>query len=346
MADYIYHMVHYREFVVSGATANQASLEQLLRLGLSANGAAGLSKWESIGDRLMPMLDGSGTELVLNRVADLKSAVFGEMCLVHQDAMQALLDLKAQKAQLSAITLAEIYDLTEKSAPKGQVYVKGISYFLSIGNHLFFIRGQSITATHIENYIFWLLSGLGSGHMGGQADFHSKFDRSAYAGDIGDIQALRISGPSFPQMSIAPTGKKQERERGTTRKIAEKFVQFGQAFEIAKTLLGPTKAEELAASLGPKERLVVDASLKVRGSRTLESRQKLSEIAKGLDSMTDGIVGVEGRDGRVSDGDVILRTKMPFQTISPKSSLLDFYSASDQLQAVYQRFVEDKKISA
>lgn len=71
-----YHMVHYREFKATGLPA-PISLENLLRKRLSANGASGAPRWEAINDRLMSPEGNTGYELVLNRVADLSSAVFG-----------------------------------------------------------------------------------------------------------------------------------------------------------------------------------------------------------------------------------------------------------------------------
>jgi len=339
-------MVHYREFEHQDTSKATKSLEDLARDSLNTVGPAGFQKWESIEERLLELKDGTGMDLVLNRVADLNSAVFGEMCLIHPDAMQALLEMNTKKQKLSAITIAEIYALTEKAAPKGSRYVKGLTYFLIVGNHLFFIRTQSLTYSHIERYIAWLVLHGGAGLGGPDPDFKSKFDKSAFAGDIGDIQALRVSGPSFPQMNIAPSNEKQTKERATTKKVSDQYVQFEKAFKLAEELLGPIKAKELAESLGPKERLVVDASVKIRGSRTEESKKKLADIAKQLDSMTDGKVGVEGKDGKISDDDVILRTRMPFTREKANSSLLDFYNVADQLQIVYDRFVQDGKISA
>lgn len=345
MADQAYHMVHYREFSVDTNPAEP--LEQLARSQLSAPGGSGSPRWESITDRVMGIGDGSGFELVLNRVADLSSAVFGEMCLIHPTGVQALLQLTAQKHQLSSLTLAEIYDLTEKGAPKGMQYVRGLAYFLAVGNHLFFIRTQSLTPTHIQSYIDWLLKAApGAVPPAAPIQLESKFDRSVMGGNIGEIKALKVSGPTFPQMLVTPATEEQVKERATTRKVAEKFVQFNQAYEVAKAVLGEAKAKSLAESLGPKERLVVDAAVKVRGTRTETSKARLKSLASELDSLTEGKITVEGKDGKFEDKDVILRTNMPFELDKPGTSLLNFDNVADQLQKVYVRFVEDGKIKA
>ena len=347
MTDTVYHMVHYREFSHSDAGQAEKDFESLMRERLDETGQSGFPRWESIEDRVFDIGDGTGMELVLNRVADLSSAVFGEMCLVHRDGVQALLQLTASKHQLSSLTMAEIYSLTEQGAPFGSRYVRGLAYFLAIGQHLFFIRTQSLTPKNIELYFEWLLKTSPTGLSNNSSvDFASKFDKSVLGDDIGEVKALRVSGPSFPQMAITPTSDKETKERATTRKIADKIIEFGQAFDLASTLLGPAKAKALAESLGPKERLVVDASVRVKGSRTQESKNKMAELARELDGITDGKITVEGKDGKITDQDVILRTSMPFEFQDGGKMLLDFDRVADQLQVVYQRFVDDGKISA
>lgn len=339
-----YHMVHYREFQPEGLSDSD-NLENLIRARLSAKGASGVSRWEAISDRLMAPEGVTGFELVLNRVADLSSAVFGEMCLVHHNGLQTLLQLKAKKHQLSTLTLAEIYDILESGAPEGTRYIRGLSYFLAINNHFFFVRTQSLNEEHIQGYIDWLLR---TQPMPADAKtlLEAKIDPSISAKDIGEIRALRVGGPAFPQMSVAPVNEAQTKERATTRKIADKYVQFEKAFAMAKTLLGETEAVALAESLGPKERLVVDASIKVKGTRTESSKAKLKELAKSLDTVTEGKITIEGKDGKIIDKNLVLRTNMPFVIDKDGSTLLDFDNVSDQLQKVYTRFVEDGKIKA
>lgn len=347
MADVIYQMVHYREFSHGDAKKKDIAFEDLLRAQLSAKGASGLPRWEAIEDRLFPLPNPGGLELVLNRVADLASAVFGEMCLLHPNGVQALLQLTAEKHKLSQLTLAEIYSLSEAGAPAGSKYVRGLCYFLAIGNHLFFIRNQSLTPEHLNDYFAWLLTLQPDGLApDSKPDFQSRFDRAAIGGNIGDVKALRVSGPAFPQMIVKPDTPAQEKERAVTRKIAEKFVEFGQAFELASTLLGPARATKLAESLGPKERLVVDATVKIRGTRTEQSKAQMKSLATELDSLTEGKITVEGNDGKMTDKDVILRTNMPFEVDKNGTTLLNFDNVADQLQEVYKRFVADQKIKA
>src|SRR5882672_6401894 len=107
----VYHMVHYRRSDFGKADLKDATLESLCRSALGVTDASGMTLWERAQDRLLDLGDSSARQILLNKVADLSSAVFGEMCLVQSGDLQALLDLKATKVQLSKITTAEIFNL-------------------------------------------------------------------------------------------------------------------------------------------------------------------------------------------------------------------------------------------
>ena len=131
-----YHVVNYRLYT---AAKKEASLEVLCRGALDSvdNGTA---LWQRVQDRIFDVPDGHNRKIVLNKVADLSSAVFGEMCLVQSDGYQALLELKAAKVQTSDITTAQIFNLEERSAPQNSQFIRGMIYWLVIGNHLLFVK--------------------------------------------------------------------------------------------------------------------------------------------------------------------------------------------------------------
>lgn len=341
-------MVHYRQFVLGGKGAGATTLEHLCRTALSSMDGAGASLWRRPDDRLFDVDDGSGRRIFLNKVADLSSAVFGEMCLAQSSDLQALLQLKPSTIQLSELTTAVVYDLDERKAPDGSQFIRGLAYWLAIGNHLFFVKTQSMTPELMRAYLGWLLR-VRTTVVGGDEDFtlHADFDKSMIAGDIGDIRSLRISGKSAPQISVqAPQGVHDGKVVKTSRKVAERIIQFGQAIPLVEAVLGPKRTKSLVSSLGDEEYLVVDAAVRVRGKRTEESRKAMRSIAGDLDEMTDAKVQVEGKDGKVTDGDAILRTRMPFDLPHEGSNLLEFDNVADQLQEVYNRFVKDGKIKA
>lgn len=343
-----YHMVHYRRFESVPNNTSGKTLEGLCRKALGQLDMSNISLWQRAQDRLFDLGDVEGRQIVLNKVADLTSAVFGEMCLVQSRGLQAFLELQPSKVQLSNITLAEIFNLDEKFAPKGSQFIRGMIYWMSINDNLFFVKTQSMTGEFLHQYINWLLKSRTS-VLGAAESFRlqAEFDKSQAAGDIGEIKSLRVSGKSAPQFTITPSdGGVKQKEVKTSRTIADRFVMFEQARPVVEAIFGKSKTDALVDSLGPEEYLAVDASVKVRGRRTEESREKFREIADDLAELTEGKVQIEGKDGRLSDGDAILRTRMPFSLPHDGSNLLDFDNVADQLQQVYSRFVQDGKIDS
>lgn len=342
-----YHMVHYRRFDAGLADLKGATLEGLCRSALDMSDISKMTLWERPQHRLFDIGGGDGRKIFLNKVADLSSAVFGEMCLAQTHDLQALLKLEPSKVQLSEITTAVVYNLDEREAPSGSQFIRGMAYWLAIGNHVFFVKTNSMTSDLLHSYLDWLLKSCTS-VVAANIDFllQAEFDKTQAAGDIGEIRSLRMSGKASPAMSVSTPMADGQKEVKTSRKIADRFVQFGQAVPVVEALFGKSKADSLVESLGPNEYLAVDATVKVRGRRTEESRAKFQNIANDLAEMSDAKVQIEGKDGRVSDGDAILRTRMPFSLLHEGSNLLEFDNVADQLQEVYSRFVKDGKIKA
>lgn len=340
-----YHMVHYRRFEADAAAIKGKTLEVLCREALNTENS-GAKLWARPEDRVFDVSDGDGRQIFLNKVADLSSAVFGEMCLAEAKGLQALLNMKPSEVKLSDLTTATVYDLDEREAPKGSQFVRGLAYWLAIGNHVLFVKTHSMTPELVRLYLDWLLKRRGA-ILDPAATFslNAEFDKTATAGDIGEIRNLRVAGKSAPQVvSIESEGAK--REVKTSRRVADKFAQMQQAVPIVQALFGDKQAKSLIDSLGPEEYLAVEASVKVRGRRTEESRKKFQAIANDLADESDAQVQIEGKDGQIRDGDAILRTRMPFHLPHDGSNLLEFDNVADQLQEVYARFVKDGKIKA
>jgi hypothetical protein len=203
-----------------------------------------------------------------------------------------------------------------------------------------------MTAEHLRQYLDWLLKAATSTLPDSVSiSLQAELDRSQVGGDIGEIKSVRVSGNSATFTAASPEAKEPVHVK-TARRVADRYAEFAQAVPIVRALLGTDKTQSLVESLGPEEYLSVDASVKVRGRRTEQSRQRMRDLAGELADLTDGRVQVEGRDGKISDDDAILRTRMPFALVQEGSNVLDFDNVADQLQVVYSRFVLDGKISA
>jgi hypothetical protein len=340
-----YHMVHYRRFEADAKALKGKTLEALCRDALNTEkGTSAL--WARPEDRVFDVGDGDGRKIFLNKVADLSSAVFGEMCLAQAKDLQALLNMEPSEVQLSALTTATVYDLDEREAPEGSQFIRGLAYWLAIGNHVLLVKTHSMTPELVRQYLDWLLK-TRSAVVDPKVSLalNAEFDKTMTAGDIGEIRNLRVTGKSAPQAISVPE-EPEKREVKTSRRIADKFAQMQEAVPIVEALFGKKETESLVESLGPEEYLAVEASVKVRGRRTEQSRKKFQSIANDLADASDAKVQIEGKDGRIVDGDAILRTRMPFHLPHEGSNLLEFDNVADQLQEVYARFVKDGKIKA
>lgn len=341
-----YHMVHYRRFTPGDATLLKGkSLEVLCREALNTdNGTSQL--WSRPDDRIFDVGDGDGRKIFLNKVADLSSAVFGEMCLAQAKDLQTLLKMETSEVELSDLTTATVYDLNESEAPQGSQFIRGLAYWLAIGDHMLFVKTHSMTPDLVRQYLDWLLKVRGAvADPGLIFELNAEFDETMTAGDIGEIRNLRVRGKSAPQV-ITVEHEVEKKEVSTSRAVKDKFAQMAQAVPMIRALFGDKEAESLIESLGPEEYLAVEAHVKVRGRRTEESRKKFQSIANDLADETDAEVQIEGKDGQIRDGDAILRTRMPFHLPHEGSNLLEFDNVADQLQEVYSRFVKDGKIKA
>lgn len=341
-----YLMVHYRRFEMGKKPLPSDSLESLCRKALQTT-KDGSALWSRPEDRIFDVEDVDGRRIFLNKVADLSSAVFGEMCLAQNRDLQALLSMKASAVRLSNLTTATVYNLDERQAPSGSQFIRGLAYWMAIGDNLLFVKNNSMTPELIRLYLEWLLkkrTGVVSTDDGFQ--LNAALDKAQTSADIGEVRSFRLAGKAAPQMVMPASSKSQEREVKTSRRIGDRIAEMQQAVPIVEAIFGKKRTASLVESLGPKEYLAVEASVKVRGRRTEQSKDEFQRITNDIADSSDAKVQIEGRDGKIADGDAILRTRMPFHLPYEGSNLLEFDNVADQLQEVYSRFVKDGKIPA
>jgi hypothetical protein len=340
---YRYHKVHYRRIE---AAKGDPSFEQLCREALEAKDLQGQALSLRPDDRVMSIVDDDiQKQVLMNRVADLTTAVFGEICLVLPNDLQAMLRRSTKQLQLSDKTMATVFDLSEAHAPANSQFIRGTGYWLSVGNNLFFIQMNALSARFVQSYLEWLVKSVAAtqGLVRSADSFLVEVDVSK-TGDngIGEIKNLRISGSS-PRGLPVPVDE-EGKKRLTSRRVKSEHQVSALAMPLVEAILGKVRAKSLADSLGPEEYLTASGEVRVSGSRTEQSRERIRKIAHEIADTTDAEVTVEGKDGKIKAGDVILRTNMPFALPNEGGTLLDFDNVADQLQKVYARFVEDKKI--
>lgn len=218
-----YHMVHYRLYAPSSGTS-ASTLEVLCRDALGAK-QNGQTLWQRANDRIFQFPDDDARKAILNKAADLSSAIFGELCLIQSDGFQALLEMRASNVQTSHITKAEIFTLADRQAPSNSQFIRGMAYWLAIGNHLFSVKTQSMSAEHIRRYLEWLLKTDPSGFPSTAAlQLQAEFDRSTVAGDIGEIRSLKVSGNNI-SMAVKSAAKASSDAPPKVREYARGLMQ-------------------------------------------------------------------------------------------------------------------------
>lgn len=338
-----YHRVHYRRIETKDG---EPSFEELCREALEQQDADGETLFSRPDDRVMSITGDDGArEVLMNRVADLTSAVFGEICLVLPNDLQAMLKRSTKQLQLSIKTTATVFDLSEAQAPKNTHFIRGTAYWLAVGNNLFFIQLNALSAKLLQSYLEWLIRATAEAQGVSRTveSFLVEVDVSQ-TGDkgIGEIKNLRITGASARGIPVPVDDDRKVRR--TSRRVKSEHKASEMAMPLVRAILGELTAKSLADSLGPEEYLTASGEVRVSGKRTDQSRERIRKIAHEIADTTDAEVTVEGKDGRIKAGDVILRTTMPFALPNEGGTLLDFDNVADQLQKVYARFVDDKKI--
>lgn len=91
-------MVHYRRFEADTTALKGKTLEGLCREALNTNNGSS-ALWARPEDRVFDVGDTDSRKIFLNKVADLSSAVFGEMCLAQAKDLQALLNMKPSQVK-------------------------------------------------------------------------------------------------------------------------------------------------------------------------------------------------------------------------------------------------------
>jgi hypothetical protein len=86
--------------------------------------------------------------LVLNKIDETETHFFGESVRFEKGAQLPLLSMAGH---------GSIYNLVQADAPRDHEPLKGVLYFIVLGNHVLFIAGE-IASSRLEKYLRWLLS--------------------------------------------------------------------------------------------------------------------------------------------------------------------------------------------
>jgi hypothetical protein len=150
-----------------------------------------------------------GRKVLLNRVADLSSAVFGEMCLMQNHDSQAPFELKTSTGP--AVEFNDGRDIhSQREGCAEGIAIRAGGGLLARYRQSRFLRENPRHDGEIYSLVHRLAAQDTNFHhpcVGG-VKLQAEFYKSQLAGDIGDIRSLRMSGKAAPHLTVVPPQEK------------------------------------------------------------------------------------------------------------------------------------------
>lgn len=270
--------------------------------------------------------------------------IFGDLCLYLPGQLQALLQLAGDKPQATLEELMEAWDIAEHRAPEGMEYLRGITYWMAIGDHFYQIQDTGLAVKAMEEYFTWLLRDQTSViSKDNYVELRAEFDREQLGND--DISSIEVGG-AIPQTAgeseLAQVKVEEVDRKETLGDIAAKT--FSKAMKILEDLLGEVEASKIVKSTPAEASLEVRVNIGYRSKRRRITKDFMGHIEAGLRNMPDGEIRVRGKNGEVKGDDARLSQDMNIRRHSEQSALLDLDHALEQMLEVHKRFLHDGRI--
>lgn len=337
-----YAVVHYRKLIRDGAgIASGKTLSGAIREALDRQQPNGERYRENWRHRLTATPDDPNQQRLANNVHTDAETAFGNLCVFTPGDLQTLID-----ATTTSGNSASVGDLI---APGGREYLKGMAYWLVVGDHCYIVQHVAVRTKALEEYLTWLLRDAKAISARGAVMLQTAFDAASVGGDLDNVHSIEIGG--LAPESIGETASIEAMPVVSAEEVAERktlgrrLVQFGKAMNIVEELLGSVGAREILAKMPSEAALEVMVHIGYRGKRRKMDRTSMSELATRLRNIDVGEVTVRSKDGRVRGDSVWLQQQMPFRRSQPNGNLLDLDDVRKQLREVHRRFLQDGKIS-
>ena len=339
--------VHYRKLargadvLPSGRTLSESIREALYRP--HANGRRYIDDWAT---RVTSSPTNDEQKRLANDLDIDDMSVFGVLCVFTMGDMQALIDANTSPGPSAPLASVAI---SETRAPGNNEYIKGIAYWLVVGDHVYIVQHVAVKTKTFEEYLTWLLreSGIVSGNE--SIVLQSDFDISQIGGDLGNVKSVEIGG-LVPETLTKESQREDARESVSIevrrrRSVTAKRAPWPVAKKIIDLVLGSFAASEIVKSIPNNAALDVrlDIGYRTAGRRSSDSAfmQKVATAVRDLD---DGEVKIRSKEGIIQGNEARLHEIMPFNLMHENSTLLDLADVRNKLLTVHQRFLEDDKI--
>ncbi len=322
--------VHYRRLVrehaaiSDGMTLSRAISEALDRQ--HPDGGSYRTNWTY---RLTPSPDDLEQKRLINHIHTDEESAFGNLCAFTPGDLQALIDARAHPGASAS--------LAESIAPGDNEYVKGIAYWLAIGDHCYVVQTSAVRAKTLEEYWTWFLRDA-TQTIGPESliILQGAFEAASVGGNLDDIQSIEIGG-LVPQTvtdsdAVAGLSPETEREVEERRSLGAKRATFEHAKRILDILLGSASAEKILETVPGEASLEVMVNIGYRATRRRVDRATMNELATSLRNIEDGELKVRAKSGKLHGNQVWLQEPMSFRCLRPNGNLLDLEHVRAQLQ--------------
>ena len=258
--------------------------------------------------------------------------------------MQALLEI-TDEAQNNYANIAE------QQAPTGTEYLHGICYWLAIKNHFFIVQHTSINSKSMEEYLTWLFRETKTLSNNQYVELQAVFDIGSIGGDLDNLSSLQVGGiipPSSKEQRQAGAKKDyvlKETDRTVHTDIDNRYLSFDKAEQVLNTIFGHHEAQEIMKKVPEDVRLDVNVNIGYKTTKKGISKEFMNDLASALRNLPDGEIQMIGKDGKIKGDEARLSLIMPFKPLKENSSLLNLENVKEQLIVVYNRFLEDGKIT-
>ncbi|MCY4548169.1 MAG: hypothetical protein OXC28_07365 [Defluviicoccus sp.] len=337
-----YAMVLYRKLVREGAgIASGKALSGAIRQALDRQHPGGELYRKNWQLSLTVSPDDPNQQRLANNVHTDAESAFGTLCAFTPGDLQILIDANTAPGGSA--------DVNELIAPAGNEFLKGMAYWLVVGDHCYIVQHVAVRTKAFEEYLTWFLRDAQAISAQGAIVLQTAFDAASVGGDLDNVQSIQIGGvvPETvePADAKAPSAVMRTLAVDVRETLGRERPEFGKSMNILTELFGTIGAQEILAKVPSEAFLEVLVSIGYRAKRRKMDRSSMKDIATSLRNIDDGEVTVRSKDGRVRGNTVWLQQQMPFALHRPDGNLLVLEDARKQLMRVHRRFLEDGKIN-
>ncbi|MFL9503009.1 hypothetical protein ACJMQP_23370 [Rhodopseudomonas palustris] len=335
--------VHYRRFDPTQGGWAKGTLQSLLANALGHKLASGLTVNDDWSARTLPVPGEPQLKRFAHNISVASTDIAGTMCLFSpNDWAPVLIREGTGSAHKSLDEALREVEIAERPPLDGEDYLRGVAYWLVVGDHLFVVQHTSIQTKAFEEYFKMLFDMTGVTTESETFGLKAVFNKTVVGGDLDEIMAVEVGGIlSHGLPEIISTEAKIVEEQET---IGRTTSRFEKALDVLKAVFGEPDAERILRDIPEEAELEVDVRFGYKTRRRGVSRAALADIARSARNLPDGEVTAFGRDGKQIGDDLRLSLPMPFELLREHGALLDLEDARTQLMRVYQRFIEDGKI--